>query len=160
MAVSTAATCVLPRDEYRPVPLPTIAHELSVAIDRTRYRDTSPAGAIEEFFSTYGIRLPAGNTASSVSDAIFEHIFADEVYDSEQQQAERAAAKVLYKLFDASTVEITGWLRGQHVIDNYRRFVLTGDLCEKCETNPSCYGESGSGIRCLDVAGCGWSFCF
>lgn len=158
-AIATIA-CVLPRETRRSVPLTTVVRELAVALDMSRYRDIIPVSVIQEFLATYGIQLPADRTTESVTDEIMLHIFADEVYDSEQAQAERAAATVLYALFDASTIEITGWMRGQRVTHGYETFVLTGSTCERCETNPECYGASGSGVRCLDIVGCGWSHCF
>jgi len=157
---STTIACVLPREARRSVPLTTVVHELAVALDMSRHGDLSPTTAIKKFLAAYSIQLPGGRTIESVADEIMLRIFADEVYDSEQAQAERAAAAVLYALFDASTIDITGWMRGQRVTHGYETFVLTGSTCERCETNPECYGATGSGVRCLDTAGCGWSFCF
>lgn len=153
-------TCVLPRDAHRAVPLTTVVRELAVALDMSRYRDVSPTTVIGRFFADYAIQLPTDRTVESVADEIMLHIFADEVYDSEQAQAERAAAAVLYALFGTSTIEVAGWMRGQRVTHDYETFALTGSTCEKCETNPECYGTTGSGVRCLDVSGCGWTFCF
>ncbi len=46
--------------------------------------------------------------------------------------------------------ESPGFSRGENV---------NGSVCESCRVNPEVYGETGSGIACLNSAECGYRYC-
>lgn len=149
---------LLPRDEHRLVPIGVVAELLARAIDRTRYTDSRIVDAVSAFFDAHAVVLPRGQSAERVTDAVMILVFADQVYDSEYDQARRAVTAVLGELFPSGALLASGWMNGHQVIVAHQRHRLTGEACPRCEVNPEC-SSPGGGTHCLDTTGCRWSFC-
>lgn len=126
----------------------------------SRRHAESPDAVFVELLGTHQITLPVDTaSAQELSEMVFDSIRADQLYDSEQNQAARAVHTHLYELFGESCT-VVGWVAGHRVTTDRGTLTLTGSTtCERCEVNPLCYGESNSGVRCLDISGCGYWYC-
>ncbi|WP_434598274.1 hypothetical protein [Streptomyces sp. A5-4] len=158
-AVASNTASLLPEGEHRNVSLSTVSRPLARAIEHSRRTENlTPEAAIMGVLQKHRIELPAGFTISMLADWIRNLVVADEVYDSELNQAHRASCAVLARLYGKS-VPTAGWFAGDVAVVDGGRFELTGKTCPDCEINPECYGIGG-GVRCLDERGCGWWFCY
>jgi hypothetical protein len=158
---------VFPRDEPHAVELGSIASALGSKIGTERHGGTLAASVID-FFDTYKLEADEELTHTIIR-TMGEAIKADQLYDSEYEQATRAAVSALlahlpctstnsYPLYQ--TIQLTGWLNGQIINVDRRRFMLTGATCPQCEINPQAYGDGGGGVQCVDQRDCGWWFCY
>lgn len=157
----TAITSLLPRDKPRSVPLATFARYVGYYMGSNRcgndLRDLFNNQMDEYQAST----PPDGATREMMLDEIGEAIDADQVYDSEGEQAERAVYATFKRHYGEDSITITGWISGEVINPEGRNppGELTGRPCPKCEVNPECGGHSWSGVRCLDEQNCGWWDC-
>lgn len=149
----------LPRDAHHRVPVAVVADRLAAVIDGTRYADVRIETAVAQFLETHQISLPGGVTPARLTDGIMLRVFADQVYDSEYNQALRAATAVLTETFSSGSLQAAGWLRGFEVSSGWETHRLTGEACPRCEINPECFSPGG-GTHCFDTTGCRWMLCF
>lgn len=80
-----------------------------------------------------------------------------QVYDSEGAQATRGFRAILPGLY-GNFMAVRGWLSGEIIVVDGRRYQLTGSACRDCKTAPEAY-RSGGGIGCSDRINCGFWTC-
>ncbi|MEH0110525.1 hypothetical protein V6N00_12515 [Tersicoccus sp. MR15.9] len=149
-------------DQFREQPTQLVASELGRRMADARHGGTEIASTLE-LMDELGMRDAAPPqqqvvTRVEICALALARARADRVYDSEAAQATQAFTEVLTETF-GPTISVRGWIPGERISVNGERFELTGRPCEKCETCPEAFGV-GAGIRCVDQAGCGHSFCY
>lgn len=152
-----AAASALPQGELREISVKYLAYSLARRISNNRHSGTPFSQTIKDFLERYTIIV--SRSPEVLAEELYAHILADSAYDSETNQAHRAALKIFAAEFPEGRAIASGWFAGEVVSYRRQRFELTGDACPRCKVNPECYGIGG-GVRCLDVQGCGWWFCY
>lgn len=157
MSATTAS--LLPVDAPYTVATSLLAEAMGRAIGSRRHAE-SPVAIFVELLGIHQIALPEDKPgAQELGEMVLSSIMADTIYDSEQNQAARAVHTHLYELFGES-LSVVGWIDGHRVSTDRGTLTLVGTTaCDRCQINPLCYGEGYSGVRCLDVSGCGYWYC-
>lgn len=158
-------TSLVPKKARRAIEISRVISKLSWRISDERH-EHDLRYSLDKFFNKHKI-AEEPELRDSIFEQVREHISADQVYDSERNQAYRALSTVLmaelpttpmagYPVYQS--IEVTGWIAGEVVIVNHRRYELTGDACPECKVNPKAYGIGG-GVRCVDEVNCRWWYC-
>jgi hypothetical protein len=156
---------LVPRDARRDVELSRIARSLSYRVSSDRHEHDFHY-SFENFVKTH---RPEANEEilEAIKAKVIELVNADQVYDSEANQAYRALFPTFMELLPTkpmagypvyTSINIQGWIPGEVMVVNRERFELTGDSCPQCGVNPKAYG-TGGGVRCVDTRNCRWWYC-
>lgn len=147
-------TCALPKAKPVYTSASLLAQQMGEHIAQARQK-ASPVSAALDFLRTYAPSIP---DPERIANRIGDRIVADTERDSERQMAIRASlATAMEELPEGA--EVVNWLPGLTVRTRLGKGTLTGSVCESCRVNPEVYGETGSGIACLNSAECGYRYC-
>lgn len=158
---TTSTVSILPRDKPRTVTIMTFARHVGYYMGSNRHGNDK-GDLFNNRMDKYQASTPTdGATREMMIDEIEDAIYADQVYDSEEAQAQRAVYSTFKRHYGDGGIIITGWISGEtvHPPGVFSAGTLTGRPCPRCEVNPVCDGHAGSGVRCLDEQKCGWLYC-
>lgn len=147
-------TCALPKAKPVYTSASLLAQQMGEHIAQARQK-ASPVDAALDFLRTYAPSIP---DPERIANRIGDRIVADPERDSERQMAIRASLATAMDEFQEGA-EVVNWLPGLTVRTRLGNGTLTGSVCESCRVNPEVYGETGSGIACLNSAECGYRYC-
>lgn len=156
---------LVPRTTRRDVEVSRVARNLSWQISSDRH-EYDFHYSFDNFVKAHKPEADE-STLEEIKAKVIELVNADQVYDSEANQAYRALFPTFMELLPTkpipgypvyTSINIEGWIPGEVVVVNRERFELTGRPCPECEVNPQAYGIGG-GVRCVDTVNCRWWYC-
>lgn len=165
MTENKSVVSLVPRDVRRDVEVSRVARNLSWQISSDRHEHDFHY-SFENFVKAHKPEADE-ETLEAIKAKVIELVRADNVYDSEANQAYRALFPTFMELLPTkdipgypvyTSINIEGWIPGEVVVVSRERFELTGDACPQCKVNPKAYGIGG-GVRCIDTVNCRWWYC-